>query len=195
MSKSAHNTTANDESNGGDPSTHYEIINRITTTTIIPKSDLMRPEGIEESEFLKTAKQKMLVEVYGNMMGSEADKNTYGPFTRFFGNFEAVHFGTGIIYGASICIVPSTLDALMIAVLQGKNVNESGHLPSHQVSYDVHARFSASIGIRYVEIKEVGDRGYEWVIQPLEGLDVIGASDDMKLMRDQARKRHLTHKS
>jgi hypothetical protein len=107
-----------------------------------------------------------LYSLLGVCKGIKTGISTYGNWTSFEGNMEAVNFVTGEIFSSSTCFIPEPLNTILIDALEKNETIE--------FSFKVHAK-------RLANDPQTGAISYEYIVEPIKAAQ---ETDPLKHLRD-----------
>lgn len=122
-----------------------------------------------------------LASIYGAARQFVTGVTTYGDYTKFKGDFEAVNLGTGEAFKSSALILPEIVETMLINALLAEGAKAGKAKTANaaeQAGTDAQApvEFAFTIGVRPTTNKEGSGRGYEFTVKPLQefsGADAI----------------------
>lgn len=94
--------------NGAKASSNGTLLRRLTAKTIIGKIE--RP-----------SKDVDLYTIFGVANNSDVKESTFGPSTRFLGNFRAVRASDGKVFRGPTCYLPEPVSSMLKAALDGRH--------------------------------------------------------------------------
>lgn len=127
--------------------------------------------------------------VYGSARNYVIGSSTYGEYTKFRGDFEAVNLSSGESYRSGNLLLPDVAADLLASALHAAGAKH-GRAKSPGIDGDdgedalAPIEFAVEIGIRPKTSDKPGGMPYEWTVRPLiEARD----SDPLVSMRDKVK--------
>ena len=132
--------------------------------------------------------------IYGSARNYLVGSSTYGEFTKFRGDFEAVNLSTGENYRSQNLLLPDIAAGLLVAALHAAGAKHgttktatTPENPGEPATAPV--EFAIEIGVRKTASNKPGGRGYEFTLRPLvETRD----SDPLAALRKHVKEHFMT---
>lgn len=110
--------------------------------------------------------------IYGSARNYLVGTSTYGEFTKFRGDFEAVNLATGESYRSQNLLLPDIAAGLLVSALHAAGAKHgttktatTPENPGEPATAPV--EFAIEIGVRKTASDKPGGRGYEFTLRPL----------------------------
>ena len=128
--------------------------------------------------------------IYGTARRFLIGTTTYGDYTKFQGDFEAVNTSNGETFRSNSLVLPELVEKMLVAALLAEGA-KAGKVKTQNTpevaggEAQAPVEFAFAIGVRKTETKEGSvSRGYEYTIRPL--IQLKGA-DPLAHLRDQVK--------
>ena len=138
------------------------LVNKISAADLLGKVGKFVRENIEVGERCKA------FGVAGVCEAIETGTSTFGEWTRYVGDFQAVNYVTGDVYRSERAHVPTVLSAILerdLGALKTGEVKENKHSSTYPLSTSAEFAFSVDI-VRNPDDEESGAVSYEYVTTP-----------------------------
>ena len=141
--------------------------NNVTLVNKISAADLLGKVAKFVRENIEVGERQKAFGVAGVCEAIETGASTYGEWTRFVGDFQAVNYTTGEIYRSERAHVPTVLSAILerdLGALKTGEVKENKHSSTYPLSSS--AEFAFSVDILRNPDDENGAVSYEYITTP-----------------------------
>ena len=142
--------------------------NNITLVNKISASDLLGKVGKFVRENIEVGERQKAFGVAGVCEAIETGTSSFGDWTRFVGDFQAVNYTTGEVYRSERAHVPSVLCSILerdLGALKTGEVKEKQHSSIYPLSTSAEFAFSVDI-VRNPDDEESGAVSYEYITTP-----------------------------
>lgn len=141
------------------------IVKKMTTKTIL--------KGAPDKGVLKDSNGEpvYLATVFGDARLRKPDNSDYGPYVKFSGSFRAINHESGEEIRSRVLILPAVAEGIIDEILAQEEINS--------------VEFAIKLGI----VESATPIGYEWVVEPLEGMSA--ENDPLAHLESRLRDKNL----